>query len=192
MEKKFTALAFLLFFTCTAFANTNLEFATGRDILVQDTSSSITLNHNTGGSIDVTGIYIQALCYNSGCSTTTNGYANKHGLAFGAMYNNVTFANNASTTIGSNFLYNMVHHALYQANHTSSTLGSTYTPGQKGTGDSNNAWYIKLGVITSTPAAHTNAIATEALTYASSTSISTTCNDTTFRCTAGSSSTQSF
>lgn len=189
MKKKLMT-AFILFFAYVAFAGTEQQLATGRDILVKDSSSLITLNHNTGGTISSTGIYIQALCYNSGCTTTTNGYQNKNGLAFGAIYSGVTFLNNDSVTIGSNFLYNMIYHALYQANQTSGSIGSTYTPGQAGS--SGNAWYIKLGVITSTPGPLSNTIGSEALSYGSATSISITCDDAAFTCTAGSSSTQSF
>ena len=86
-------------------ANNNTGFMTPRDMFFSTPSGITIKNVSTTNPITLSGVYIQTLY-------STNGpIVANYGSAFGALWSNVTLGTSAptnTTTIGANFVYNMI------------------------------------------------------------------------------------
>lgn len=159
----------------------NVGFVTHRDLLFA-TNAGITIVNVSNGSLNLTGIYIQALFSSDGA------LGNNFGSAFGMLWSNVTLGTSSptnTTRVGANFLYNMIMNYNYQVV-TSNQSGTNETPGSTSSG---TPWTVFLGVVKGPAVTTTSDIeASDNLVYISgvtsySQQICVSCSDITQTCT---------
>jgi hypothetical protein len=121
----------------------NQAFMTSADI-ASATLSNVSIKNTSGAPITVTGIYIYTLSSNpTDCTSST--LLESEGSPYGTLWApKVTIAQNATSYIGANYLYNMMMFFLYEAKVEGQTGGNSYTPGNAEGG--NNQWCLWLGV----------------------------------------------
>lgn len=127
-------------------------FVTAEDIkLGPPQAVTITLQNTSGGTENVTGIYVMNLWQASGStcgtifdSSITNGTGT--GTGYGMMSTDVSFSNLQTAQIGTNYLYNMIYQFIAQAA-AQDSLPPT-TPGTGGGSGSSNQWCVQLGITT--------------------------------------------
>lgn len=160
----------------------------------EDTSSKITIKNSSSSTQQVTGIYIQGLATGNSCDVLTgNTNTPAHGISWGALWKKMSFASDDTQTLGANFLYQMMHHLLYQTY----MGGADCTPG-KGQcvvlAPDTNKWCINLGIVKEDSVRVSGAInaTNDLLSLAESKQIKITCDDVKLSCVANSAVTQSF
>lgn len=163
---------------------------------LMDTTSSITIQNTSGSqTFTITGIFIQKL-FQADCTTT---YYDNHGNLYGVMWSDgINFNPSASTPLGASYLYSMLMNYLYEA----ATNGG---PPATTPGNGAGTWCMQFGIIQGAPANYTtstistittpSSTLSNVVTWTNSTNptpIAITCNDSTQRCTANTTSTQAF
>jgi hypothetical protein len=164
--------------------------------IAEDSSSKITIKNSSSSTQQVTGIYVQRLATGNSCDVLAgNTNTPTHGTSWGALWKKMTFASGDTQTLGANYLYQMVHHLLYQTY----LGGANCTPGvgQCAMFTSNpntNKWCINLGIIKGPSVRVSGAISgsNDLLSLAESTQIKITCDDSKLTCTANTSVSQNF
>ena len=114
----------------TTYTNNNsnaLGFMTAVDVL-NDSLSGIIL-HNTGGTdTTLTGIFIQSVSSDESCTNNTLFTASNNG--YGILWTNVAVAaGSATTSIGANYLYNILNLAFTYASFPNNLGTEPTTPG---------------------------------------------------------------
>ena len=164
---------------------------TPRDMFFSTPSGITIKNVSTTNPITLSGVYIQTLY-------STNGpIVANYGSAFGALWSNVTLGTSAptnTTTIGANFLYNMIMNYGYQSGFAFSppVLSNVVTPGTTTSGT--GPWLLFLGVTKGAPVTPTSNISgtlgtgndlvyIAQITTSYSQQLCVTCSDATQTCT---------
>lgn len=163
---------------------------------LRDSSSNITIqNTSTTQTFSITGVFIQQL-FQAGCATS---YFDNNGSLYGTMWSNaITFAPNASISLGAGYLYSMMMNYLYEAAQNGGPAATT-------PGNSAGTWCIQLGILQGGPAQYpTYSVTTNTspspnlsnvVTWTSNTNpapIAITCNNSTQQCTAAAPAVQVF
>ena len=121
----------------------NQAFMTSADI-DSATLSNVSIQNTSTAPIAVTGIYVSNLS-STPTDCTANTLYDSSSDPYGALWaQKVTIAQNDTSYIGANYLYNMMMIALYIAKIKGHTE-ELYTPGDYGE-DHQNHWCIYLGV----------------------------------------------
>ena len=160
------------------------------DLVHADSSSNISIS--TSSSHTVTGLYLQSLA--TGTCPGTSIFNQPSNSNYGTMWTGGVALNNQSMAIGANYLYEMINLAIFEGYYTYNSGISPATPGSNSYNSNSPSWCINLGIAGGTPVSPNASVTTSLLPYASSTSISITCNDTTKQCltSSGSTVTQTF
>ena len=137
-------------------ADRSQGFMTSRDPL-NATSSGITLKNVSNSTLALTGLYIQTL--NSGGGA----FGTNYGQAFGALWSAVSLTPASTTSVGANFLYNMLMNYTTQFRLSNRSDETPPTPG------AGSPWLMYLGVTQGSPVTLTSDIdASNNLVYISS------------------------
>lgn len=213
MKKLKLLFPFLAQFLVTAaFAQSDpLKFATPRDLLRNESPSSINLQNNRNAAVTVYGLYVRQFSYvtpGSTCDSATVMYSASQNTTAGAMVMPTVIAPGKSAAIGSNYLYNMIYGAIYYLNIIIPSLppGCALPGCTWGSDSTQYNWCIYLGALApvSTSAGYTANVppSTEAASNGNLYNYNLissyiylgpiSCNDQTLTCSVSTQQTQSF
>ncbi len=141
MPKTSTTLIFFISLTAAtqALSATHSGFMTASDLAYTNVSGIVLTN--TGPTTTLTGLFIQDVSSVSTCDPRGGTYASAATAGYGIMWTNITVINNASTPIGSTYLYNLL--SRFQTDAALDSSAARVTPG---TGQSSGQWCIQLGI----------------------------------------------
>ncbi len=213
--KKFKFFSIILFFSYAlilrAFAETQANFMTPRDLENNDSASNLSLQNNRNAAATVYGIYVRQYAYvtpGQSCNTATVIYSTTNNTTAGAFVMPTLINAGKKAVVGSNYLYNMIYETIYYENIIipSSPPGCALPGCTWGSDTTRYNWCIFLGALApvSTTTGYT-ANVPPSTDFASSTGIYNydlvnnynylgpiSCNDRTLTCTSASQQTQSF